>query len=153
MPTINGRFGPISQLPNPELWAPLISVSLAKYQPAPTNSAPLAPAPTVILQNGLTALIDTGSQGTLIDRSVADNFNLQQGHGGAGLFLGRELPSPSFLTTLWFPEIPFWYTGDLISGVFANLPFKIILGWDFLRRFNLILERKNNVVRLDWVGE
>jgi hypothetical protein len=153
MPTINGHFGPISQNQDPNLWAPLISVSLAKYQPAPTNSVPLAPAPTVILQNNVTALVDTGSQGTLIDRGIAENFSLQQGHGGSGLFLGRELPSPSYLTTLWFPEILFWFTGDLISGVFADVPFKIILGWDFLHRVNLILERKNNVVRLDWVGE
>jgi hypothetical protein len=137
----------LSQGPNPELWGPLISISVARYQPAPSTLVPVAPGPTVILRENVTALIDTGSQGTLIDREMAESLGLQPGGGGSGLFLGRELPSPSYLSTLWFPEIPFWYTGDFISGVFSALPFKVLLGWDLLRRFTIDLRRKSNFVR------
>jgi hypothetical protein len=141
MPTINGRFGPISREENPNFWAPLISVSIAKYE---TTSA---------LQNDLTALIDTGAQMCMIDKDVAKSIGLSEGVGGSALLLGHEAHSSSYLTALLFPEMPYQFNVDLLGGDFASVPFKVILGWDFLRRFNLTLSRKNGLVRLDWIGE
>jgi hypothetical protein len=152
MASIDGHFGPISQNPAPELWAPLISVAIAKYQPAPSSSG-VAPGPTKLLREAVPALIDTGSQTMVIDQSTAQELDLKEGRGSSILFVGRETAIKSFFTTLWFPEVPYWHTGDIPSGAFSSVPFKVILGWDFLRRFNLTLSRKHNLVRLDWIGE
>jgi hypothetical protein len=152
MPSINGRFGQISKNPSPDLWAPLISLTIAKYEiPTRTPEGRLQ-HPSNILRENVIALIDTGAQAVVVDQSTAQELSLQEGHGSSVIFIGKEVTTKSYLTTLWNTEISFLYAGDLPGGEFSSLPFKIILGWDFLRRFDLTLLRKSNVVRLDWVG-
>jgi hypothetical protein len=82
MPVIRGRFGPISNNPDPAFWGPLISVSLANYSHAPVSSSD-------VLSSGVAALIDTGAQHCSIDADIADKLKLQPGKGRSFLQLGR----------------------------------------------------------------
>lgn len=148
MQAINGYFGPISQTQNKNLWGPLISISIRSY---PTNVG----APTSLLMSNAVALIDTGAQLCSLDKDFARRLRLQQGSGSSFLQLGHEVKSPSYFATLNVPQIDYSYFADLMGSPFSSgdVPFQAILGWDFLRRFDITLSRKTGLVRLDWIGD
>jgi hypothetical protein len=148
MPSISGRFGPMGRDGRPDLWGPPINISLYTY-PAYIG------APPTSLKKDVVALIDTGAQLCSIDKGFAAEFGLQKGSGVSFLQLGREVPSPSYFATINIPEIGYNYYADLMGSPFddSEVPYQAILGWELLRRFDIFLFRKSNVVRLDWIGE
>jgi hypothetical protein len=147
MRSINGYFGPLSRTQDPNLWGPLIKISLHSY-PESVGS------PTRPLQD-VVALIDTGSQLCTLDGDIAVEFALRQGSGSSFLQLGREVKASSYFATLYIAELSYSYFAEMMASPFkkGDVPFQVILGWDFLRRFDLILTRRRNLVRLDWVGD
>lgn len=148
MPIITGKFGPISQIQDPTKWGPLIEISLCSY---PDSDG----APVMLLRRGVVALIDTGAQMCVIDGKLARELNLKDGKGAYFNQLGHEISAPSYLGTIFLPEIPCTYSWDLLESPLGSpdVPFQAILGWTLLRDFDLALSQKRGLVELTWIRD
>jgi hypothetical protein len=148
MPSVSGYFGPISMDHRPNLWGPLLKIELHSYPSQPQEA-------TRLLKSPIVALIDTGAQLCTLDVDLADELGLKQGAGASFRQLGHEVPSPSFLATLYIPDVGYRYHADLMGSPFrrGDVPFQVILGWDLLRQFDLTLSRKADLVRLDFARQ
>jgi hypothetical protein len=148
MASINGYFGPVSTAPEKSLWGPLLKIALGTY-PEPGKNQSIT-----LLKNPVIALIDTGSMLCTISIDLAVELNLPRGVGGSITQLGHPLKSESYFASLYVPELPYWYAADLLGSPFKrdDAPFEVILGWDFLHRFNITLSSATGLVRLDFVG-
>jgi hypothetical protein len=148
MPTITGNYGQISNNKDHNLWGPIVKLSIYTY-PSPMGT-PIRP-----LRDDVVALIDTGAQLCSIDTELSVELGLKQGAGTAFVQLGHMVSAPSYFATLHFPQFGYSYSADLMGSPFkgGDVPFRAIVGLDFLRRFELSLSRKRDIVRLDWVGD
>lgn len=148
MPSVNGYFGPLTISQQRNLWGPLLNIGIYSYPDSHDNPQ------TTPLKYPVVALIDTGSMLCSLDIDLAIELNLQKGEGGNFLQLGHTVKAESYFATIHVPELNYKYFADLMGSPFkrGDVPFNVILGWDFLCRFNITLSNAANLVRLDFIG-
>jgi hypothetical protein len=144
MASIDGRFVLASPDDDPSLTLPTIYLSLSPYKQR------LVTAESIIKRE-IPTLIDTGANLTLIDATLASQCGLTQGKGVTVNTLGNKNIVPSFLTTIYVTEANITLNGDLGSAAYVGggSPWRIIIGWDFLHHFDVIILKSTGIVRLN----
>ncbi len=133
-----------------ESFAPVVKLSLGND---PRWRAGDQSTPEVI-ERGLSAIIDTGSDVTRIDTSLADKHHLKKVGDVTSNFTGIQSPTAIYLAQLIFEEQDF-----VIRGKFSSANFKgggyfhdMILGWDVLHFFDIHLNSNLDLVVLTYLG-
>jgi predicted aspartyl protease len=103
----------------------------------------------------LVGLVDSGSDGLVIDKAVAEAIGMKR-------LPPRELfrTGNKISTNIYQGQLVLTDVGYVLSGEFAGAPlretgasFDAILGMELLRRFDVRINRKENTVLLRYIGE
>jgi hypothetical protein len=108
--------------------------------------------PRVIMQD-VAALLDTGAAPCFIKDTIATSLSLPKIQEGKVINFDQVEKATLYEIIL---VIPGFRKITNLQIVGKNLPesgFDIILGWSFLSRYTLLLSKKTDIVRLEWVGE
>ena len=152
-PTIRGRFVAASvDNPKTEFHLPVVRIAIAddsKYQPG----GPLNPR---AIKTDLTGLVDTGADGCIIDKAIAESLGLtrlQQSHVLSRT--GLKSATAVYDGLLVLMDINYVLAGELPAVPLreSGVSFDAILGMDLLRRFDVRISRKDDLVSLRYLGE
>jgi predicted aspartyl protease len=148
---IHGRFGPLRADPgvpatSQELFQPLID--------AVSISDSVDPKVANVVESGLVALIDTGSDLCCIDKKLAEKYpslvvfkDHQAQHGATGQGDSKIYNLQIIFGSVWLQM--YASTAALRSdGMLCDL----LLGMQAIRFFDLNINRADGLVRLIWVG-
>jgi|ERR1043165_7102366 predicted aspartyl protease len=152
VPTIRGRFVAAStDNPKPEFHLPVVRIALAddpKYKPG----GPLDPRS---IKTDLTALVDTGADGCVIDKAIAESLGLKRLPSREISRTGIKAETTIYDGLLVLMDINYVLAGELPAVPLRDngLAFDAILGMDLLRRFDVRISRKDDIVSLRYLGE
>ena len=110
--------------------------------------------PPKILAAGLVGLIDTGADFCRIDVNVAEKYKLTKTQPILSVTAGGSVSTEVFSGQLYFPAINFTFEANRMPAskfTEGRALFDIILGMDFLSRFDLRVRAKDNIVELELV--
>jgi predicted aspartyl protease len=148
---IRGKFVAPSASAAAAHYLPVVSIAIA-YDP---QYAPGKAISTNSVRTELIGLVDTGSDRLVIDKGIAEAIGMKR-------LPSRELfPAGNKISTnIYEGQLVLTDVGYVLSGELAGAPlretgagFDAILGMDLLRRFDVRINRKDNLVILKYLGE
>ncbi|BDV38188.1 hypothetical protein [Methylocystis bryophila] len=107
-----------------------------------------------VIERGLSAIIDTGSDVTRIDIRLANKFHLKSVGDITSNFTGIPASTAVYAAQLIFEEQRFVLGGEFSAANFRDGGYyhDIILGWDVLHYFDMHLNSKLGIVALTFLG-
>ena len=132
-------------------YLPVVSIAIA-YDP---QYAPGKAISTNSVRTELIGLVDSGSDGLVIDKGVAEAIGMKRLPPRELFRTGNKISTNVYQGQLVLTDV-----GYVLSGEFAGAPlretgasFDAILGMELLRRFDVRINRKENTVLLRYIGE
>jgi predicted aspartyl protease len=132
-------------------YLPVVSIAIV-YDP---QYAPGRAISTNSVRTELIGLVDSGSDGLVIDKGVAEAIGMKRLPPREVFHTGNKISNNIYQGQLVLTDV-----GYVLSGEFAGAPlretgasFDAILGMELLRRFDVRINRKENTVLLRYIGE
>jgi len=98
------------------------------------------------------ALIDTGAAYCFITHRLAKSLSLPIIKSGKTINFDDKIDTHSYRTSIYIKQIQKVTTIEAVGRELQDTNFDVVLGWNFLSRYTLSISKKENVVRLEWVG-
>jgi predicted aspartyl protease len=147
---LRGHFIAASANAKPEHHLPVVRIAIAndtRYKPGGPLGSPI--------RTDLLGLIDTGADGIAIDKGIAEALGMRRLPTREMTAAGTKVRADFYDGQLVLMDINYVLTGELTAIPWreGGSAYDAIIGMDLLRRFDVRINRKENLVLLRYLGE